>query len=313
MSTTTSLINVLTALTLALPATALAGDLTPPAGPVAPTMKTLDQVEPRIPVQSLPPGQFPDAYAFEITNPGHYYLTGDVITDKAHAIRIAVSDVTLDLAGFTVRHEDSSAYSGITIFGSRGVVIRDGRVSGFGAAIAFLQDDAVGLVEDVEVSFSSIGIQGKRSTVRRCLAQFNTTGFLMERDSLVEDSRAMHNTQTGISSRGTVLRSMACRNGGYGIAFQAASAEDHGLLSENTCDGNGAAGIWVSTKPSPGSTVRVMHNRLAGNSGTDLIAWSVGSVVLSNLATGYQFMDGAQASPVQSAGGADYPFANIQF
>ena len=50
-----------------------AGPLTPP-GPPAPTMKSLDEVEPRIPLtQDTTPG---DATAvFKITQSGSYYLT----------------------------------------------------------------------------------------------------------------------------------------------------------------------------------------------------------------------------------------------
>ena len=33
-----------------------AGDLNPPPGPVAPTMKPLDEIEPRTPVNTLPAG-----------------------------------------------------------------------------------------------------------------------------------------------------------------------------------------------------------------------------------------------------------------
>ncbi len=71
--------------------TALAQDpLAPPAAP-APSMKTLDQVEPLIPISSLP---------FEISQPGSYYVTSNLTgIASAAGITIFSSDVTIDLEG----------------------------------------------------------------------------------------------------------------------------------------------------------------------------------------------------------------------
>ena len=67
------------------------GDLTPMAGP-SPTMKTLDQVEPRTPISSLP---------YTIQSGGSYYLTRS-LNSSSQGIVINVSNVTLDLMGFTI-------------------------------------------------------------------------------------------------------------------------------------------------------------------------------------------------------------------
>ena len=77
------------------------GSLTPPGAPT-PTMKTLDQVEPRIAVNATnTPGNANAVY--NITQPGSYYLTGTVTGVSAKdGIRIASSGVTLDLNGFEV-------------------------------------------------------------------------------------------------------------------------------------------------------------------------------------------------------------------
>jgi hypothetical protein len=63
------------------------GPLTPPGAP-APVMKTLEPIEPRIPVSSLP---------FTISQPGGYYLAGNLQYTAAtgDAITIASNDVTL--------------------------------------------------------------------------------------------------------------------------------------------------------------------------------------------------------------------------
>ncbi len=81
--------------------------LDPPPGPVSPTMKTLDEIEPRFIVNRLPG----DAnWTHIITEPGSYYLTGDVVgEDDKGGILIAAQHVTLDLHGFRVAGGNQSA------------------------------------------------------------------------------------------------------------------------------------------------------------------------------------------------------------
>jgi hypothetical protein len=69
------------------------GTLTPP-GPPAPTMKSLDQIEARTPISSVP---------YTITNPGSYYLVSNLnLTVNTNAITITTNEVTIDLNGFTI-------------------------------------------------------------------------------------------------------------------------------------------------------------------------------------------------------------------
>jgi len=90
--------NKTTVILVVLLATALAtraqGPLTPPGAP-APTMKTLDQIEPRIPITNLP---------FSVFSPGSYYLTGNLAYSFTNqpAIQVFVGGVTIDLNGYTI-------------------------------------------------------------------------------------------------------------------------------------------------------------------------------------------------------------------
>lgn len=74
------------------------GSLTPPGAP-APTMKTLQQIEPRTPISSVP---------FSILNSGSYYLTDNLDVSYGDAIFISANNVTIDLNGFTIRCFDST-------------------------------------------------------------------------------------------------------------------------------------------------------------------------------------------------------------
>jgi parallel beta-helix repeat protein len=101
------------------------GPLTPPGTP-APTMKSLDQIEARTPISSLP---------FVISAPGSYYLTKNLsVSTGTNAIEISANEVTLDLNGFTLSSTASPAV-GTAIFltnanGNSDVTIRNGFIQG---------------------------------------------------------------------------------------------------------------------------------------------------------------------------------------
>jgi len=98
------------------------GSLTPPGVP-APTMRSLDQIEPRTPISSAP---------FTIGNPGSYYLTGNLTVSSGNAITIATNGVALDLSGFIIRSTAASPTgAGIQINTSlQNITIANGFIQG---------------------------------------------------------------------------------------------------------------------------------------------------------------------------------------
>jgi hypothetical protein len=116
-------------------------------------MKTLQEVEPRTPISSLP---------FTISQPGSYYLTGDLTgASGQNAILITSSNVTLDLMGFTLQG-GGGIVSGIT-FGAGpdkvNIVIRNGRIRGWGAYGIYLFDASLRNIafEDLMIESNLVG------------------------------------------------------------------------------------------------------------------------------------------------------------
>jgi hypothetical protein len=236
--------RLLTALAcLALSSVALAGDLNPPSGTVAPTMKTLDQVEARIPI----PGGL-NQPKFTITQPGSYYLTGNRLHNQGYigaSIQIMVSDVTVDLNGFTITVANSSGAQYAIMdrgddgsSGISGVVVRNGVISGSGyddggvslsytdgARIESLTARGIsggtglrvgqgGMVIDSNATGCETGFSGSKATFLRCAAYDNNyAGFNLFHSS-AKDCVAIDNTDYGflINYRATLESCVANEN-----------------------------------------------------------------------------------------------------
>jgi hypothetical protein len=110
------------------------GPLDPPAGPVAPTYKTLNEVEPRVAISAVnTPGDADSVY--RISQPGSYYLTADVtVIVGRRGIEVGASGVSIDLNGFAVNGVLGIGLEGISTAGaSRGnVSIMNGLVTAVG-------------------------------------------------------------------------------------------------------------------------------------------------------------------------------------
>ncbi len=158
------------------------GSLTPP-GPPAATMKTLEQVEPRQPI-SLP---------VTITEPGSYYLTGNV----TGTIYIAASNVTLDLMGFAVMGTTWNAIAAAS--GGANAIVRNGTLcapNGNGLDMT-VNGCTKGLVERVRVvGCKNYGLAvAEEFLVREC----EVTGCGLEgiKGTAGVDVRACHTVSNG--------------------------------------------------------------------------------------------------------------------
>ncbi|MBL8746124.1 MAG: right-handed parallel beta-helix repeat-containing protein [Phycisphaerae bacterium] len=162
---------------------ALAGDLTPPVGPVAPSHKTLTQVEPRTPIGAdTTPG---DANSlFRIAQSGSYYLTGNITGQASfRGIEIASSNVTIDLNGYTMTGVPLSL-QGIATDGVRSnITIRNGVLLSWGqGGINLVAGGSSGQHTVTQVrSESNVGFGiavGDHSILSDCVARNNSdNGF----------------------------------------------------------------------------------------------------------------------------------------
>ena len=134
---------------------ALAGPLDPPVGPIAPTFKTLTEVEPRVAINATnTPGDGNSIY--RITQPGSYYLTGNVAGVSGRSgIEIAADNVTIDLMGFSVEGVGGSLDGVTTELTRNNLTVRNGTVSGWGQDGIDLTQGGTGLGSLVEGVTSS--------------------------------------------------------------------------------------------------------------------------------------------------------------
>ncbi len=217
-----------------------AGDLTPPAGPVAPTMKTLVEVEPRTVINPTnTPGDADSV--FRIASSGSYYLVGNVsVPTGKSGIEIAANDVTIDLNGFAIRGISLLSLHGITgeSAGLQNTRISNGVIRGVGMRGIYLDESRSGRLDNVRVSdCMDSGFRfGSDFVISDCVAIGNgINGFSAEDGHAVfERCAASENDQTGIlgGSYSTLSGCVAQLNGSNGISVSFGSIV-RGCVSES--------------------------------------------------------------------------------
>lgn len=184
------------------------GALTPTSAP-APSMRTLQQIEPRTPVDDThTPG---DANSlFKITSPGSYYLTGNISfiprlgdASQQSGIEIQSNDVTLDLNGFRVSSSaGTNGLNGIIVNGNyKAITIKNGTVAGWNLDGIAALGVTSGTFENLTLDNNNDDglVVGGTASIRNCRATNNKNrGIVADNNSTISDCEARSNPKAGI-------------------------------------------------------------------------------------------------------------------
>ena len=292
---------------LSLAAAGIAGSLNPPAGPPAPTFKTLHDVEPRtiITQADIP---------LSITTRGSYYLGENLIpamNTNMPIIEILTDDVTVNLEGFTIDGTDGirQSLSAVKVIGPmNNVSIRNGIVRDCTSAgiEAFVPGPVRGVtIEDI-TSYNNqlMGMRASHALIRNCVAYSNALAGIEAQDgSLIESCLVYDNGQEGIvagpgstvincTSRSNTKTGIFAANGSTVRSNTSSFNTGDGILVtadcyviDNTCNSNGqglgsGAGVFVL-----GADCRIDGNLVTDNDrGIDVDI--SGNLIIRNSASG---------------------------
>ncbi|MFG0275820.1 MAG: right-handed parallel beta-helix repeat-containing protein [Phycisphaerales bacterium] len=253
-------------LAAACAAGALAGPLTPPGAP-APTMKTIEEAEPRAFISQAD-------VPFTITKPGSYYLSENLFpvgVGGPFVIRIVADNVTLDLRGFAIfgATEVATALDGVLVDPDvENATIHNG-------AISFCLDHGVNADGASFVTISSMGVSrsgddgvvvgsgavirdshfyrnggrgvlatGVGGAIENSVAENNSTGFFTADGMAVSNSTASLNSFGFFVGDGATLENCAAIEntqrgfGGGPAVFMHCTATRNGIDGFNTSAGS---------------------------------------------------------------------------
>jgi hypothetical protein len=211
-----------------------AGTLSPPAGPVGSTMKTLSEVEPRIAINSTnTPGQ---GALFTINQPGSYYLAGNITNATSlSSITITTDDVTIDLGGFRISAA-SGTPTAISSSGAR-TVVRNGSIKGGYSGVVLATASRIESVNIDGCSSMGISTQDGCSVVNCSVRSCGSYGILIGTNCGAERCVVRSCVLAGIRTDSDCRLTSCTSSGNTGIGIQMDGVADGCIASGNTTKG----------------------------------------------------------------------------
>jgi parallel beta-helix repeat protein len=307
------------------------GSLTPPAGTPLPTMKTLVQVEPRIPISAAP---------YTISQPGSYYLTSNLVT-AAGGIIIQTNRVTLDLMGFSITGDRGTSDMGIVIDGKTNapcsnIVVRNGVVSefGYGVYLKNAQDSRIEYVWVSGLDRTGICLDGNNggtcsgNTVDHCSVwgggyygvEIYASNLGACNGNTFSDCTFRGNVFGGVNfaigsgagSQNVFMRCVVQENGGSGFKLENLAGGRCNGNSFDSCSVSGNEGYGLKLDGSGGELIgnRVTRCALYNNKTVGIHLWyGKGNQIDNNLVS---VTRGASGTGIYVLGNTDYPNLVLQ-
>ena len=241
------------------------GALAPTAAP-APIFKTLNQIEPRTPISSLP---------FTISQPGSYYLTRNLSgASGQNGISIGADNVNLDLMGFTITGAGTTGIGIVAAGHHKNITVVNGVIQTWGeAGLKFDSSDTLSCILDQLVASGNGSSSGKGifcnipgTIIRRCSATANKgNGIECGEGGLILECSSLNNTGFGfIGGDGCVFRDCMARGNGN-ASGGGIQAGNYSSLTNCSVSNNqvGASQFFTNIGVGSGCTVT---NCIVGNS-----------------------------------------------
>jgi hypothetical protein len=336
------------ALTVLLTVKGLAGSLEP-QNPPGSTMKTLDQVQPCMPVQSLAGGT---TATHIISEPGSYYLTGNLTGEIGkHGIQVNADNVTIDLKGFSLIGVTDSLDGIYFNENTAGGTVLDGMVRSWGqnginaanltsGRVVTITSEANGsagillgsdcLADNCLVhENSAFGLEGNDNClIQNCVARYNQAGgFKLFSGGAVKDCIAEGNSYEGVLAKYEAqISNCNLAFNRWGIVVGSAC-----YVFKNNCISNNEIGIRCSgsggnnridennvTLRDAGSPIGIqveennLNNIIIRNTVRSVTSGTSFDIMDPNTAYG-PIVDVTSAGDISSIANASHPWANFVY
>lgn len=221
----------------------LAGELEPPVPPGTPTMKPLDQIEPRRPITA-------DMLPLTITDAGSSWYLAESITTTGGGISVAADYVTIDLMGYRLAGGTGIGIRDDAVGNDReGTTIMNGIVSGWSSHGVALMNGSRIMNVLAELNVGN-GIQlDENGRLIDCISRYNFGhGYDAGFRAYVRGCQAHGNNENGLltSISTFIVNMVASNNNRNGIRISSGCTVLNSMLTSNDQSMvNGGAGIWL--------------------------------------------------------------------